>query len=107
MSVYVVIAQLHRDVVDHCVRPVAAITAVINVPKHWDETHPRVLPGCHRPGVLRGGPPVCRGKVGPTGRHSMSAIAVLLRLGSDGSCIVCAAGELIDVRAGAGWAFRS
>ena len=42
MSVYVVIAQLHRDAVDHCVRPVAAITAVINVPKHWDELTPSV-----------------------------------------------------------------
>jgi hypothetical protein len=105
MSVYVVIAQLHRDVVDHCVRPVAAITAAINVPKHWDELTPECCLVAIGLGCCEEGPPVCRGKVGPTGRHSMSAIAVLLRLGNDGSCIVCAAGELIDVRAGAGMGF--
>jgi hypothetical protein len=105
MSVYVVIAQLHRDAVDHCVRPVAAITAVINVPKHWDELTPECCLVAIGLGCCEEGPPVCRGKVGPTGRHSMSAIAVLLRLGNDGSCIVCAAGELIDVRAGAGMGF--
>ena len=89
MSVYVVIAQLHRDAVDHCVRPVAAITAVINVPKHWDELTPECCLVAIGLGCCEEGPPVCRGKVGPTGRHSMSAIAVLLRLGNDGSCIVC------------------
>ena len=82
-----------------------AIPAVINVPKDWDDLTPEWCLVAIGLGRCEEGPRFAAGKFGPTGRHSMSAIAVLLRLGNDGSCIVCAAGELIDVRAGAGMGF--
>ena len=67
MSVYVVIAQLHRDVVDHCVRPVAAITAVINVPKHWDELTPECCLVAIGLGCCEEGPRFAAGKLAPPG----------------------------------------
>jgi hypothetical protein len=103
MSVYVVIAQLHRDAVDHCVRPVAAITAVINVPKHWDELTPSVawLPSAW--GAARRAPRFAAGKLARPGVIQCRPSRFSCGWATTG--VVSSAGELIDVRAGAGMGF--
>jgi hypothetical protein len=103
MSVYVVIAQLHRDVVDHCVRPVAAITAAINVPKHWDELTPECCLVAIGLGCCEEAPRFAAGKLARPGVIQCRPSRFSCGWATTG--VVSSAGELIDVRAGAGMGF--